>query len=62
MLKKSDVIFPILLPTLLTSPVDTEALAALAPVAGSALYKRLAVIINTLVNAESELSTKSCCR
>lgn len=54
MLKKSDVIFPILLPTLLTSPVDTEALAALAPVAGSALYKRLAVIINTLVNAESE--------
>ena len=46
--------FPILLPTLLTSPVDTEALAALAPVAGSALYKRLAVIINTLVNAESE--------
>lgn len=54
MLKKSDVIFPILLPTLLTPPVDTEALAALAPVAGSALYKRLAVIINTLVDAKSE--------
>lgn len=54
MLKKADVIFPILLPTLLSPPIDTEALASLAPVAGSALYKRLSVIINALVDAESD--------
>ncbi|EMG49432.1 hypothetical protein G210_5806 [Candida maltosa Xu316] len=54
MSKKADVIFPILLPTLLTPPIDAEALASLAPVAGSALYKRLSVIINALVDAQSE--------
>ncbi|KAK6204250.1 armadillo-type protein [Scheffersomyces amazonensis] len=54
---KADIVFPILLPSLLTAPIDTfkaNALASLASVAGSALYKRLSIIINTLVNAMVE--------
>lgn len=50
---KSDVIFPILIPSLLSPPIDAfkaGALASLAEVAGSALYKRLSVIINALVD------------
>ncbi|SCU84775.1 LAFA_0D11936g1_1 [Lachancea sp. 'fantastica'] len=50
---KSEVIFPILIPTLLSPPIDAfraRALGSLAQVAGSALYKRLSVIINALVN------------
>lgn len=51
---KADVIFPILIPTLMTPPIDvfkTKALSSLAAVAGSALYSRLASIINTLLQA-----------
>lgn len=51
---KSEVIFPILIPTLLAPPIDAfraSALGALAEVAGSALYKRLSLIINALVSA-----------
>lgn len=62
---KSDVIFPILIPTLLSPPIDVfkaSALGSLAEVAGSALYKRLGTIVNTLVDAlideESDESTK----
>lgn len=54
MSKKSDVIFPILIPTLLAPPIDAfraSALGSLAEVAGSALYKRLSIIINALVDA-----------
>ena len=54
MSKKSDVIFPILIPTLLSPPIDAfraSALGSLAEVAGSALYKRLSIIINALVDA-----------
>ena len=53
MSSKSEVIFPILLPTLLSPPVDAfraRALGSLAEVAGFALYRRLSVIINALVN------------
>lgn len=53
MATKSDVIFPILMPTLLASPIDSfraSALGSLAEVAGPALYKRLSVIINSLVD------------
>ncbi|CCD23307.1 Gcn1p NDAI_0B02720 [Naumovozyma dairenensis CBS 421] len=51
---KSEVIFPILIPTLLASPIDAfraSALGSLAEVAGSALYKRLSTIVNAVVNA-----------
>ncbi|CAI1983698.1 hypothetical protein SEUBUCD650_0G00870 [Saccharomyces eubayanus] len=54
MSKKSDVIFPILIPTLLSPPIDAfraSALGSLAEVAGSALYKRLSIIVNALVDA-----------
>lgn len=54
MAKKSDVIFPILIPTLLAPPIDVfkvKALSSLASVAGSALYSRLGSIINTLLQA-----------
>lgn len=57
---KSEVIFPILIPTLLAPPIDSfraSALGSLAEVAGTALYKRLSTIINTLV--ENIVSTKS---
>ena len=50
---KSEVIFPILIPTLLSPPIDSfkvKALASLASVAGSALFKKLSLIINTFVN------------
>lgn len=50
---KSEVIFPILMPTLLTPPIDSSkafALGSLAEVAGPALYKRLSSVINALVN------------
>ncbi|QLL32732.1 hypothetical protein HG536_0D02540 [Torulaspora globosa] len=51
---KSDIIFPILIPTLLSPPIDAfkaSAMGSLAEVAGSALYKRLGTIINALVDA-----------
>lgn len=51
---KSDVIFPILIPSLLSPPIDAfkaSAMGSLAEVAGSALYKRLGTIINALVDA-----------
>lgn len=54
MSNKSDVIFPILIPTLLSPPIDAfkaSAMGSLAEVAGPALYKRLGTVINTLVNA-----------
>lgn len=51
---KSDVIFPILIPTLLAPPIDAfraSALGSLAEVAGASLYKRLSTIINALVDS-----------
>ncbi|AGO13312.1 AaceriAFR169Wp [[Ashbya] aceris (nom. inval.)] len=51
---KSEVIFPILIPSLLAPPMDAfkaRAMGSLAEVAGVALYKRLSTIINSLVNA-----------
>lgn len=54
MATRSDVIFPILIPKLLTPPIDVfkvKALSALASVAGQALYGRLPSIINTLLQA-----------
>lgn len=54
MATKADVIFPILIPTLMAPPIDvfkTKALSSLAAVAGPALYSRLASIINTLLQA-----------
>ncbi|SSD58452.1 related to Translational activator GCN1 [Saccharomycodes ludwigii] len=54
MATKSEVIFPVLIPTLLAPPIDAfraRALGSLAEVAGSALYKRLSSIINALVDS-----------
>ena len=51
---KSEVIFPILIPTLLAPPIDSfraSALGSLAEVAGPSLYKRLSTIINALVDS-----------
>lgn len=53
MTTKSDVIFPILIPTLLESPIDSfraRALGSFAEVAGKALYKRLSAVIGTLIS------------
>lgn len=60
--------FPVLIPTLTASPMtvfNARALASLVTVAGSALSRRLTVILSALVkeleaqdkNAESELKT-----
>ncbi|ODV83450.1 hypothetical protein CANARDRAFT_29904 [[Candida] arabinofermentans NRRL YB-2248] len=51
MATKADVIFPILIPSLLTPPINARALGALAEVAGSALYRRLSTIMNALIDA-----------
>ncbi|KAH3665419.1 hypothetical protein OGAPHI_003603 [Ogataea philodendri] len=51
MTTKADVLFPILIPSLLTPPVKAKALGALAQVAGPALYKRLSTITLALVDA-----------
>ncbi|AMD19874.1 HCL277Wp [Eremothecium sinecaudum] len=59
---KSEIIFPILIPSLLTPPVDAfkaRALGSLAEVAGIALYKRLSSIISSLVNALVDPTTDS---
>ncbi|ONH69770.1 Translational activator GCN1 [Cyberlindnera fabianii] len=53
MTTKSEVIFPILIPTLLATPIDSfraRALGSFAEVAGKALLKRLSTVINALVN------------
>jgi HEAT repeat protein len=56
---KSDVIFPILIPSLLTPPINGRAIGALAQAAGRALYKRLSSIINALVDGiANELGDK----
>lgn len=54
MATKSEIIFPILIPTLLVQPIDSfraSALGSLAAVAGSALYRRLSIIVNALVES-----------
>ncbi|VEU21456.1 DEKNAAC102327 [Brettanomyces naardenensis] len=51
MSKKSDVIFPILIPALLKPPINAKALGSLAQVAGNALFRKLSVIISALINA-----------
>lgn len=54
MAAKSDTIFPILIPNLISPPVDAfkaKALSSLAAVAGTALLKRLSLIITTLLDA-----------
>lgn len=51
---KADIVFPILIPTLLSPPIDVskvKALSSLASVAGHALYSRLGSIVNTLLQA-----------
>lgn len=50
-------IFPVLLPSLLGPPVNVSALAALASVAGPALYSRLGSILNSLVNEMKTLDS-----
>lgn len=71
MTTKSEVIFPILIPTLLKSPMDSFracALGSFAEVAGRALYKRLSTVISTLLNelvrgdldSETETDLKAC--
>ncbi|ODQ79468.1 hypothetical protein BABINDRAFT_180589 [Babjeviella inositovora NRRL Y-12698] len=64
MATKSNIIFPILIPTLLAPPIDAfraRALGSLAEVAGASLYRRLSTIINafveTLVNATADSET-----
>ncbi|KAK9454211.1 armadillo-type protein [Dipodascopsis uninucleata] len=50
---KSDVIFPVLIPILLASPItpfNARALGSLAEVAGPALYRRMEKILTSLVN------------
>lgn len=62
MATKADTIFPILIPTLLAPPIDAfkaKALSSLASVAGSALYKRLPLIINTLIIAVIDSKSQS---
>ncbi|TID26219.1 hypothetical protein CANINC_002808 [Pichia inconspicua] len=60
MATKSDVIFPILIPSLLSPPINGRAIGALAEAAGRALYKRLSTIINALVDGISkELGEKN---
>ncbi|CAL1711997.1 unnamed protein product [Somion occarium] len=65
---RASTVFPVLIPTLTASPMtvfNARALASLVTVAGSALSRRLTVILNALVkeleaqdkNAESELKT-----
>lgn len=52
MTTKSEVIFPILIPTLLESPIDAfraNALGSMSEVAGKALIRRLTTVINALV-------------
>lgn len=52
MATKSEVIFPILVPSLMEQPIDAfkaNALGSLAEVAGTALYKKLSVIINSII-------------
>lgn len=54
MATKSNVVFPILIPTLLTPPMNAfkaNALGSLATVSGTALYKRLTSIINAFFDA-----------
>lgn len=61
MATKSDVIFPILIPTLLSPPIDafkSRALSSLATVAGPALYRRLGHITNVLIDAIIEAELK----
>ncbi|KAL5335026.1 armadillo-type protein [Aspergillus crustosus] len=50
---RANIILPNLIPTLLTSPISTfnaRALASLAEVAGSAMSRRLPIILNTLMD------------
>lgn len=54
MATKSEVIFPILVPTLLAEPIDSfkaTAIGSLAEVAGPALYKRTSTIVNSVIDA-----------
>lgn len=49
--------FPVLIPTLISTPMTTfnaRALASLVTVAGNALSKRLTMILNTLVKVFEE--------
>jgi hypothetical protein len=52
-------VFPILIPTLLSSPMtvfNTQALASLVTVAGNALSKRLPAILDALVKVREDES------
>ncbi|XBW36536.1 hypothetical protein QEN19_002112 [Hanseniaspora menglaensis] len=62
MATKSEIIFPILVPTLMEQPIDafkSNALGSLAEVAGSALYKRLSVIINSIIDSLVSIDPKN---
>ena len=59
MATKSEVIFPILVPSLMEQPIDAfkaNALGSLAEVADTALYKKLSVIINAIILSLEQLS------
>ncbi|ESW98430.1 hypothetical protein KL918_005153 [Ogataea parapolymorpha] len=51
MVTKADVLFPILIPSLLTPPVKARAIGALAQVAGPALHRKLSTVVAALVDA-----------
>ncbi|SGZ39210.1 related to Translational activator GCN1 [Hanseniaspora guilliermondii] len=58
MATKSEVIFPILVPSLMEQPIDAfkaNALGSLAEVAGTALYKKLSVIISSIILSLEQL-------
>lgn len=54
MVSKSDVVFPVLIPTLLIPPMTkfkARSLGSLATVSGTALFKRLGSILDTLIDS-----------
>ncbi|KAM3583875.1 translational activator of GCN4 [Umbelopsis sp. WA50703] len=53
---RANVVFPVLIPTLITTPIsafNARALGSLATVAGSALNRRITTILNALMNSLS---------
>ncbi|QOU21409.1 hypothetical protein BRETT_001132 [Brettanomyces bruxellensis] len=51
MAKESNVVFPVLIPALLRPPIKAKALGSLAQFAGRALYSKLSLIFDSLINA-----------
>ena len=57
---KSHAVLPMMVPQLVTPPVNTKALATLASVAGPALNRHLAKVIPALVGAAAENMEQVC--